>query len=151
MRMMRKNSLIGILAPGRRACQTEQDRDAKTIEIIKPLTALWNALLARQGIVAYLPIIIVNILMLCVASWQFFWLNTDPARYQCYALTFWLGSSGAQLLPAIQCSFLHISSVAYRTFQMLPLEYPPLTLAIFSLALFALLLYYHLILAVLMA
>ncbi len=148
---MRKSSLIGILAPDRRTCQTEVERNAKTIEIKKPLTALWNALLARQGIVAYLPIIIVTILMLCAASWQFFWLNTDPARYQCYALTFWLGSSGAQLLPAIQCSFLHISSVAYPPFQMLPLEYPPLTLAIFSLALFAPLLYYQVIFAVLMA
>lgn len=115
------------------------------------MTALWNALLARQGIVAYLPIIAVDILMFCSASWQFFWLNTDPARYQCYALTFWLGSSGAQLLPATQCSFLHLSTVAQPPFHMLPLEYPPLTLALFSLALFAPLLYYQLVFAVLMA
>ncbi len=151
MRMMRKSSLIGILAPGRRACQTEQERDAKTIETKKSLNALWNTLLARQGIVAYVPIIIVDILMFCVASWQVFWLNTDPARYQCYALTFWLGSSGAQLLPANQCSFLHISTVAHLPFHMLPLEYPPLTLALFSLALFAPLLYYQVVFAVLMA
>jgi hypothetical protein len=148
---MRKSSLIRILAPDRRACQTEQERDAKTIETKKPLTALWNALLARQGIFAYLPIILVDILMFCVASWQFFWLNTDPARYQCYALTFWLGSSGAHLLPATQCSFLHISTIAQPPFRMLPLEYPPLTLAVFSLALFAPLLYYQLVFAVLMA
>lgn len=89
--------------------------------------------------------------MLYAASWQVFWLNTDPARYQCYALTFWLGSSGARLLPTAQCSFLHISTVAHPPFHMLPLEYPPLTLAIFSLALFAPLLYYQAIFAVLMA
>ena len=89
--------------------------------------------------------------MFCVASWQFFWLNTDPARYQCYALTFWLGSSGAQLLPATQCSFLHISTFGQPPFHMLPLEYPPLTLAIFSLALFTPLLYYQLAFSVLMA
>jgi hypothetical protein len=115
------------------------------------LIALWNALLARQGIVAYVPIIVVDILMLYAASWQVFWLNTDPARYQCYALTFWLGSSGAQLLPATQCSFLRISIVPHPPFHMLPLEYPPLTLAIFSLALFAPLLYYQVVFAVLMA
>lgn len=89
--------------------------------------------------------------MLCVASWQVFWLNTDPARYQCYALTFWLGSSGAQLLPTAQCSFLPISTVVQPPFHMLPLEYPPLTLAIFSLALFAPLPYYQAVFAVLMA
>ncbi len=89
--------------------------------------------------------------MLCVASWQVFWLNTDPARYQCYALTFWLGSSGAQLLPTSQCSFLHISTVTHPPFHMLPLEYPPLTLAVFSLALFAPLLYYQAVFAILMA
>lgn len=89
--------------------------------------------------------------MLCVASWQVFWLNTDPARYQCYALTFWLGSSGAQLLPTAQCSFLQISTVVQPPFHMLPLEYPPLTLAIFSLALFAALPYYQAVFAVLMA
>jgi hypothetical protein len=115
------------------------------------MKALWNALLAQQGIVAYVPIIIVDILLFYAASWQVFWLNTDPARYQCYALTFWLGSSGAQLLPATQCSFLHISTVAYPSFHMLPLEYPPLTLVIFSLALFAPLLYYQVIFAALMA
>lgn len=130
---------------------TGRERGAKTIETKKPLSALWNALLARQGIVAYLPIIIADILMFSVASWQFLWLNTDPARYQCYALTFWLGSSGAQLLPTTQCSFLHISTVGQPPFHMLPLEYPPLTLAIFTLALFTPLLYYQLAFAVLMS
>ena len=85
------------------------------------------------------------------SSWQFLWLNTDPARYQCYALTYWIGSTGAQLLPAAQCSFLHISTIAQPPLHMLPLEYPPFALVIFSLPLFAPLLYYQLVFAVLMA
>jgi hypothetical protein len=129
----------------------ERVSDQKTIETQKPLTILWNALLGQRGIVAYLPIIIVSILMFGGTSWEIFWSNTDPARYQCYALTFWLGSSAAQLLPAGQCSFLHIPSVIQPPFHMLPLEYPPLTLVLFSLPLFAPLSYYQLIFALVMA
>ncbi len=128
-----------------------QEIVTKTIETKKPWTTSWNALLARQGVGAYLPIIAVNILMFCVTSWQFLWLNTDPARYQCYALTYWMGSNGAQLLPAAQCSFLPISTLAQPPLHMLPLEYPPLALVIFSLPLFVPLLYYQLVFAVLMA
>jgi hypothetical protein len=148
---MRKCSLNRILAPDRKACQTELERKAKTTETKNSLNALWNALLEPQGIVAYIPIIVVDILLLYGASWQVFWLNTDPARYQCYALTFWLGSDGEQLLPATQCSFLHISTVAHAPFHLLPFEYPPLTLVIFSLELFAPPLYYQIIFAVFMS
>jgi hypothetical protein len=104
-----------------------------------PFITPWNALLARRGIIAYLPIIIVVILMFFGASWQFFWLHTDAARYQCYAITYWLGSSGEKLLPSVQCAFLNTSPTvqAQPPFHMLPLEYPPLTLVIFSLALIA--------------
>ncbi|MGZ3621986.1 MAG: hypothetical protein ACXWPG_02700, partial [Ktedonobacteraceae bacterium] len=84
-------------------------------------------------------------------SWQFLWLNTDPARYQCYALTYWLGSNGVHLLPTAQCSFSHISTIVQPPMHMLPLEYPPLTLVIFSLPLFAPLSYYQLFFAVSMA
>ncbi len=129
----------------------EQVAGKKTIDTKNLLAALWNALLARQGVVAYLPIIFVSILMLGGASWQFFWLHTDAARYQCYALTFWMGSSGAQLLPASQCSFLPTSAVAQPPFHILPLEYPPLTLVLFSLALLAPLFYYQIIFAILMS
>ena len=118
----------------------------------KPWTTLWNTtLLARQGIVAYIPMIAVNILMFCVASWQFLWLNTDPARYQCYALTYWMGRNGTKLLPANQCSFLPISRLAQPPLHMLPLEYPPFVLVIFSLPLIVPLFYYQLVFAVLMA
>ncbi len=129
----------------------EEVSDNKTIETKKPLTSLWNALLARQGIIAYLPIIAIDIFMFCGASWQIFWLHTDAARYQCYALTFWMGSIGTHLLPADQCWFLPTSLASQPPFHMLPLEYPPLTLVIFSLALLAPLLYYQLVFALLMA
>src|SRR5258708_12567552 len=125
----------------------------KTVETKKPLTTLWNALLARGGIVAYLPIIVATILMFWGASWQFFWLHTDAARYQCYALTYWLGSSAMHYLPSVRCSFLNVSNLAQPQppFHMLPLEYPPFTLVIFSLALLSPLAYYQIVFAVLMA
>src|SRR5713226_3640007 len=129
----------------------DQVSHEKAIETKKPLATLWNNLLARQGVIAYLPIIVVTILMFGGASCQFFWLHTDAARYQCYALTFWLGGSAVHYLPTIQCSFLQVSTAAQPPFHMLPLEYPPLTLAVFSLALLAPLAYYQLVFAVLMA
>src|SRR6266487_725619 len=134
-----------------RVSTLKQETVTKTIETKKPRTMFWNALLARQGIVAYLPIIALNMLIFYFASWQFSWLNTDPARFQCYALTYWMGSTGAQLLPAAQCSFLPISTMAQSPLHMLPLEYPPFALVIFSLPLFVPLLYYQLGFAVLMA
>ena len=129
----------------------KQKSISKTIETKKQWKTFWNALIARQGIIAYMPIIAINILMFYFNSWQFLWLNTDPARYQCYALTYWLGSSGVQLLPATQCSFLQISATVQQPLHMLPLEYPPFTLAIFSLPLIAPLAYYQMFFAVLMA
>src|SRR5207248_3243435 len=112
--------------------------------------SLWNGLLARQGIVAYLPIIVVTIAMFCGTSWQVFLPMTDSARYQCYALLFWLGSQATALLPGSQCAFLP-QPVAQPPFHLLPLEYPPLTLLPFSLALLAPLPYYQLAFALLMA
>jgi Glycosyltransferase family 87 len=129
----------------------KQEIVAKILEIKKQWTAFRNALLARHGVISYLPIIAINLLMFYFASWQFLWLHTDPARYQCYALTYWLGSSAAQLLPITQCSFLHISTTVQPPFHMLPLEYPPFALAIFSLPIFAPLPYYQLFFAVSMA
>lgn len=129
----------------------KQESIWKTFETKKQWTTFWNALLARQGIIAYLPIIAINILIFYFTSWQSLWLNTDPARYQCYALTYWMGSSGVHLLPATQCSFLQISAIPQPPLHMLPLEYPPFTLVIFSLPLIAPLAYYQLFFAVLMA
>ncbi|MGZ3627027.1 MAG: hypothetical protein ACXVDN_05085 [Ktedonobacteraceae bacterium] len=129
----------------------KQETITKNLEIKKHWTPFSNALLAREGVIAYLPIIAINLLMFYFTSWQFLWLNTDPARYQCYALTYWLGSNGVHLLPTSQCSFLHISTIVQPPMHMLPLEYPPLTLVIFSLPLFAPLSYYQLFFAVSMA
>src|SRR6266480_203433 len=134
-----------------RVSTLKQETVTKTIETKKPRTMFWNALLARRGVVAYLPIIAINLLSLYFASWQFSWLNTNPARFQCYALTYWMGSTGAQLLPAAQCSFLPILTMAQSPLHMLPLEYPPFALVIFSLPLFVPLLFYQLVFAVLMA
>ena len=122
-----------------------------TAEMRKPSISLWDALLAKSGVIAYLPLIVVVILMFCGASWQIFWSTTDAARYQCYALTFWLGSSGTQLLPASQCTFLHVATSIHPPFHMLPLEYPPLTLVIFSLSLLAPIPDYQLLFALWMA
>ena len=128
----------------------EQVVDKHTAEMNKPHLSFWNALLAKSGLLAYMPIIMVVILMFCGASWQIFWPSTDAARYQCYALTFWLGSSAVHLLPHSQCYFIQ-TSVIQGPFHMLPLEYPPLTLVIFSLSLLVALPYYQLLFALWMA
>ncbi|GCF11869.1 membrane protein [Dictyobacter arantiisoli] len=85
-----------------------------------------------------------------VGAAQSIWATTDPARYQCYALTFWLGSQATHLLPSTQCQFLIIKQV-YSAFQMLPQEYPPLTLTVFSLPLFLPLTWYQATFAFIMA
>src|SRR5438876_1371136 len=113
-------------------------------------TSFWNALLARRGMMAYLPITVVTIAMFCGASWQVLLPITDPARYQCYALLFWLGSRAVALLPTSQCTFL-FPSAGVPPFHLLPLEYPPLTLLLFSLALLAPLSYYQFAFALLMS
>src|SRR5437016_4879973 len=123
-------------ATGRFVLQEQASRK-NIVEMRKAFISLWNALLAKSGIMAYVPIIVVVILMFAGASWQMFWTTTDVARYQCYVLTFWLGSSGTHLLRASQCTFLQASTSIHAPFHMLPLEYPPLTLVIFSLSLLA--------------
>ena len=116
-----------------------------------PLLRLWNALLAPGGTIAYLPIIFVAILMFCGASWQIFWSSTDAARYQCYALIFWLGNGATKLLPPTQCHFLNAATISPAPFHTLPLEYPPLTVAIFSVSLLAPIPDYQLLFALWMA
>ncbi len=103
---------------------------------------LQNILRAQTGKSSYVPIITTTILMFCGSAWQIFWPTTDPARYQCYALTFWLGSAAIHLLPAPQCSFLNITA-PQAAFHMLPREYPPLTLLPFSLPLLVPIPYYQ--------
>ncbi len=90
-----------------------------------------------------LPALIITLLIFCGGAAQSFWPTTDPARYQCYALTFWLGSQAIHLLPANHCSFLLPIATAQPALHMLPLEYPPLTLLLFSLPLLLPLAYYQ--------
>ncbi len=116
----------------------------------KFLASVQDSLFAQHGMQAYIAITFVNFAIFCGTSWQIFLLNTDPARYQCYALTFWLGSSATQLLPSLQCNFLHLTTAA-SPFHMLPLEYPPLALLPFSIALIAPIAYYQLAFALLMS
>lgn len=96
----------------------------------------------RGGLVGAIPVLTITLLMFIGAAAQSFWPMTDPARYQCYALTFWLGSNATHLLPPMQCSFLDLSGT-HAAFQMLPREYPPLTLLPFSLPLLFPLPYYQ--------
>jgi Glycosyltransferase family 87 len=121
--------------------------EAKKVHI-----TLWNRLLARQGIVAYLPIIVAVILLFLGGSWEYFLVHAAVTHYACYALTFWLGGSEVNLYPPLaHCDFLPAATFTLPPFHALPLEYPPLSLAIFSLALFAPLHYYTLAFAILMA
>jgi hypothetical protein len=113
---------------------------------------VWReVLLAREGLVAYIPIVVAAILLFYGASWQFFDLFSDASRYQCYALTFWHGGAVMKQLPAAQCGFLRPSSLTQPPFHLLPVEYPPMTVLLFSLGLFAPPAYYPLLFAFLMA
>ncbi len=94
-------------------------------------------------------LLLFGFLLFCATAWQVFKAPTDLARYQCYAMTFWLGSHATALLPQPQCAFLATSS-PQPPFHMLPLEYPPFTLLPFSLALLAPPPYYTLTFALLM-
>ncbi len=131
--------------------QEELAQEKPSGETKQPRIKLRDRLLAREGAMAYLPIIVVVILMFMGASWQFTWLHTDDARYQCYSLTFWLGGGAAKLLPGVQCAYLPHSALLQPPFHALPLEYPPLTLLVFTPALLAPLVYYQMTFAILMA
>jgi hypothetical protein len=99
---------------------------------------------ARSGIWAYLPVILVIISIFIGAAWLIFFPMSDPGHYQCYAMVFWLGSGATRLLPHDQCSFLQPSyTFPQLAFHILPIEYPPLTLLIFSPALLAPIPYYQ--------
>jgi hypothetical protein len=123
-----------------------------TGKIRKDLAPPLDALLSTEGIAAYIPITLVTIFIFIGSSWQVFISASDPARYQCYALTFWLGSNALHMLPAAQCAFLQATITSVQPpFHMLPVEYPPLTLLPFSLALLVPLSYYQLAIAFIMA
>ena len=130
----------------------EHIQPESTSKIRKILAPLRDALLRVDGIAAYIPITFVTITIFIGSSWQVFLSASDPARYQCYALTFWLGSNALHMLPASQCAFLQRTITSVQPpFHMLPVEYPPLTLLPFSLALLVPLSYYQLAIAFIMA
>jgi hypothetical protein len=121
-------------------------------EVKKAGVTLWDRLLARQGIVAYLPVIVAVVLLFLGSSWEYFLAHAAVAHYACYALTFWRGGGGVNLYPPLaHCDFLPAATLALPPFHALPLEYPPLSLVLFSLALFAPLHYYTVAFAILMA
>src|SRR5215471_3043213 len=86
-------------------------------EAKKATITLWERLLARQGMVAYLPIIMVVILLFLGASWEFFLVQASMARYACYALTFWHGGGGVNLYPPVaHCNFLPAATLSMPPF-----------------------------------
>lgn len=93
--------------------------------------------------------LLLAVAIFCESGWLTYLAPTDVARYECYGLTFWLGSHATTLLPSAQCAFLKITT-PQPALHMLPQEYPPLTLLAFSLPLLAPLPYYALVFALLM-
>ena len=87
-----------------------------------------RVLFARKGFIAYLPFFIASFALIIAALVEAFFINVDVLYYQCYATVFWFGAKTSQLLQASQCRFI----LPFSQFHTLPLEYPPLTLAIFS-------------------
>jgi hypothetical protein len=86
---------------------------------------------ARKGFIAFLPLIVAGCMLVAATAVSSFFYNPSVAVYQCYANAFWYGAKTSQILPTNQCLFLPQLS----QYHSLPLEYPPLTLFIFSLPL----------------
>ena len=84
-----------------------------------------------------------NIVIFCGGAAQSFWPTTDPARYQCYALTFLARQSGHTSAPGQSLQLpnpIHHHSATSPAHA--PTEYPPLTLLL-SLPLLLPLAYYQ--------
>lgn len=104
---------------------TEKPRAANLLARVQTIYQSWRWLL----------LLLFAALILCEISWLAYLAATeaDIVHYECYGLTFWLGSHGANLLPAGLCSF--IQHPTPQPLRMLPEEYPPLTILPFSLPL----------------
>jgi hypothetical protein len=61
---------------------------------------------ARFSIIDLLVTLVMCVLLYIGASWQMFHTNTDAARYQCYAVSFWQGLPALNTLPKQQCTFI---------------------------------------------
>ncbi len=86
---------------------------------------------AWKSMPAYLPLGLALTGLMLAAMLGYYFVNGDLREYQCYAGIFWFGVKTFQTIPASQCHF--ISNVTQ--FHSLPLEYPPLALAVYSLGL----------------
>lgn len=64
----------------------------------------------QKRVVRYLQDSLVLLVLGCLlyygAFWEMFRMDSDAARYQCYAVAFWQGWSGLQKLPQEQCTFI---------------------------------------------
>jgi hypothetical protein len=61
---------------------------------------------ARFSIIDAVVLLGMCVLLYMGVSWQLFKTNTDAARYQCYAVSFWQGVPALNTLPVGQCSFI---------------------------------------------
>ncbi len=107
-------------------------------------------MLAGHSFIAYLPIGLGVLLLFC-GVW---YVQSDVSHYQCYAVAFWQGSSGLTQVPSNLCTFFShfgIDQKSITPFHLLPLEYPPLTLSLFSAAYLAPPQAYQLIFGLMMA
>lgn len=107
------------------------------------------ALLLRER--RLLALFALTAVLFCEAAWLVSLTPTeaDLLHYECYSLTFWLGSHGANFLPGTACAYLFHGiptppPSSPSPLHMLPLEYPPLAILPFSLPLLVPLPYYAL-------
>lgn len=138
-----------------RTSAEHDERDHAAHDTQKTGTGNQSKLLVRLRLLGYRwrwPLLLVLLaLLFCEAAWLTFLTagEADIMHYECYGLTFWLGSHGTTLLPQSACSFLRITA-PQPALHMLPAEYPPLTILLFSLPLLAPLPYYAFVFALLM-
>lgn len=115
----------------------------------------WEALFNPKDPLAYFPMLFVLILLFLGSYIQLARPALDAHLYACYSLVFWQGQHGLdQVSQYQQCHFLAASGTAgypVQAFHILPSEYPPLTLLIYSPALLLPLRYYPYTFALCMA
>jgi Glycosyltransferase family 87 len=61
---------------------------------------------ARFSLIDAVVVLVMCGLLYMAVNWQMFKTNTDAARYQCYAVSFWQGVAALNTLPVHQCSFI---------------------------------------------
>nr|BBH96057.1 hypothetical protein KTA_42560 [Thermogemmatispora argillosa] len=103
------------------------------------------------GVFSFFPLALALLVMLALSSWQMVWATSDVTRYECYALAFWFGGQARALAPHIDCSFFPAQVEKLPPLHALPIEYPPLTLVLFTPGLLVPSAYYPLLFGLLMA